>query len=463
MFGLDADLTLLLLLCLLCACVFEFINGFHDTANAVATVIYTNSLKPVVAVIYSGLLNFAGVLIGGTAVAMGIIKLLPAGVLTDQDLMHNIAMILSLLLAAIVWNLGTWYLGIPASSSHTLIGSILGVGIAYSLIENIDLAQGVNWSKATQVGLSLLISPLVGFAGTLLLLRLARRFIKNPKLFSEPDKTATPPWYIRWTLIGTCGAVSVAHGSNDGQKGIGLVMMILVAIVPARFALDHSTNVSALHREILSVSATLDKAPASLHDNKNYIKARKNLAHLDTSLAGLSSFSGLDAELVQDIRKSTYDASSALAKMSEDPAVLMAMPDAHLGKAAKKISMPIEYAPFWVAVMIALCLGIGTMIGWKRIVKTIGEKIGKEHLSYAQGAGAELVAATTIQLATATGLPVSTTQVLSSGIAGSMVASNGMKNLQKGTIRNIAIAWLLTLPVTMLLAGGFFALLRFVL
>lgn len=463
MFGLDADLTLLLLLCLLCACVFEFINGFHDTANAVATVIYTNSLKPVVAVIYSGLLNFSGVLIGGTAVAMGIIKLLPAGVLTDQDLMHNIAMILSLLLAAIVWNLGTWYLGIPASSSHTLIGSILGVGIAYSFIENIDLAQGVNWTKATQVGLSLLISPFVGFAGTLLLLKLMRRFIRNQKLFSEPDKTASPPWYIRWILIGTCGAVSVAHGSNDGQKGIGLVMMILVAIVPTKFALDHSTDMEVLRNEVRSVSATLAQAPATLTSDNNYIKAGTNLHFLDSAMQDINSFSGLDAALVQNIRKSMYDASSALKKMSEDPVFIQAMPDAHLSQAAKKISMPIEYAPFWVAVMIALCLGTGTMIGWKRIVKTIGEKIGKEHLSYAQGAGAELIAATTIQLATSTGLPVSTTQVLSSGIAGSMVATNGMKNLQKGTVRNIAIAWLLTLPVTMLLAGGFFALLRFVL
>jgi len=463
MFGLDADLTLLLLLCLLCACVFEFINGFHDTANAVATVIYTNSLKPVVAVIYSGLLNFSGVLIGGTAVAMGIIKLLPAGVLTDQDLMHNVAMILSLLLAAIVWNLGTWYLGIPASSSHTLIGSILGVGISYSLIENIDLGQGVNWGKATQVGLSLLVSPLVGFAGTLLLIRLARKTIKNPKLFSEPDKTATPPWYIRWTLIGTCGAVSVAHGSNDGQKGIGLVMMILVAIVPAKFALNHSSNVPELRREVSTLSQQLAQAPQSVQGDKNLIKAQTNLLMLDSMLQNQESFSGLESALVQDIRKSIYDASSGLKKMSEDPALTAAFPALDLAKAAKKVSMPIEYAPFWVAVMIALCLGIGTMIGWKRIVKTIGEKIGKEHLSYAQGAGAELVAATTIQLATLTGLPVSTTQVLSSGIAGSMVASNGMKNLQKGTIRNIAIAWLLTLPVTMLLAGGIFALLRFVL
>lgn len=463
MFGLEADLTLLLLLCLLCAAVFEFINGFHDTANAVATVIYTNSLKPNIAVVYSGILNFVGVLAGGTAVAMGIIKLLPPGVLTDQDLMHNIAMILSLLLSAIIWNLGTWYLGIPASSSHTLIGSILGVGIAYTFIEGTSMAEGVNWGKASQVGLSLLLSPLLGFLGTLLLVKLAKIFIKDKKLFSEPDKTASPPWYIRWILIGTCGAVSYVHGSNDGQKGIGLVMLILVAIVPAKFAIDHKTNIPEIRTEVAAAYAAMENPTMDLSSNENYKKAMTNLDELHVTLENVNSFDNLSSEQTQSLRVGIYNASTAMKKMSEDESIHGAFGEFNLSKASKKIAAPIEYAPIWVAIMIALCLGIGTMIGWKRIVKTIGEKIGKEHLSYAQGAGAELVAAATIGAATATGLPVSTTQVLSSGIAGSMVASNGLGNLQKGTIRNIALAWLLTLPVTMLLAGGLFAILRFTL
>lgn len=463
MFGLTADLTLLLLLCLLCAAVFEFINGFHDTANAVATVIYTNSLKPNIAVVYSGILNFVGVLAGGTAVAMGIIKLLPPGVLTDQDLMHNIAMILSLLLSAIIWNLGTWYLGIPASSSHTLIGSILGVGIAYSLIEGTSMAEGVNWGKASQVGLSLLLSPLIGFLGTLGLVKLAKTFIKDKKLFSEPDKTAAPPWYIRWILIGTCGAVSYVHGSNDGQKGIGLVMLILVAIVPAKFALDHSSSVAEIRTEVAAAITNLESVTVDLSNDKNYNKALNNLQLLNTHLASIESFNDLSSEETQTLRVAIYEASSAMKKLNEDESLAGVFGDYNLSKASKQIAAPIEYAPLWVAVMIALCLGIGTMIGWKRIVKTIGEKIGKEHLSYAQGAGAEMVAAATIGVATATGLPVSTTQVLSSGIAGSMVASNGLANLQKGTMRNIALAWLLTLPVTMILAGGLFTILRFTL
>ncbi len=463
MFGLTADLTLLLLLCLLCAAVFEFINGFHDTANAVATVIYTNSLKPNIAVVYSGLLNFIGVLAGGTAVAMGIIKLLPPGVLTDQDLMHNIAMILSLLLSAIIWNLGTWYLGIPASSSHTLIGSILGVGIAYSFIEGTSMAEGVNWHKAGHVGLSLLLSPLIGFIGTLGLVKLAKIFIKNQKIFSEPDKTAAPPWYIRWILIGTCGAVSYVHGSNDGQKGIGLVMLILVAIVPAKFALDHSTSVNEIRTEVTTAISNFENLSVDLSNDKNYTKAIISLGILDSHLSNVESFNHLSSEEIQTLRVAMYDASSAMKKLDEDENLKGVFGDYNLSKASKNIAAPIEYAPLWVAIMIALCLGIGTMIGWKRIVKTIGEKIGKEHLSYAQGAGAEMVAAATIGVATATGLPVSTTQVLSSGIAGSMVASNGLANLQKGTMRNIALAWLLTLPVTMTLAGVLFTILRFTL
>lgn len=463
MFGLSADLTLLLLLCLLCAAVFEFINGFHDTANAVATVIYTNSLKPNVAVVYSGVLNFVGVIAGGTAVAMGIINLLPPGVLTDQNLMHNIAMIISLLLSAIIWNLGTWYLGIPASSSHTLIGSILGVGISYSFIESISLHDGVNWGKATNVGLSLLLSPLLGFLGTLLLVRIAKKFLKDKKLFSEPDKTASPPWYIRTILIFTCGAVSYVHGSNDGQKGIGLIMLILVAIVPAKFALDHNAEISTLKNEITLAISGLENAQGEVRQNARYISALEGLNKLKTTLAPIQSFNNLDEVLVQDIRVEIHQTSAELKKLGEDESLAASFVGFDPKKSSKAISAPIEYAPIWVAFLVALCLGIGTMIGWKRIVKTIGEKIGKEHLSYAQGAGAELIAAATIGAATATGLPVSTTQVLSSGIAGSMVASNGLGNLQKGTVRNIAIAWLLTLPVTMLLAGLLFALLRFIL
>ena len=173
MFELDFAHSALLVICLFAACSFEFVNGFHDTANAVATVIYTNSLKPWAAVIWSGIWNFLGVFAGGIAVAVGIINLLPVETLVDQNIAHSLSMVLALLLTAIFWNLLTWYLGIPCSSSHTLIGSILGVGLAYSLLPE-AIGEAVNWTKAKEIGLSLLISPLFGFSMTIILMYLIR-------------------------------------------------------------------------------------------------------------------------------------------------------------------------------------------------------------------------------------------------------------------------------------------------
>ena len=220
MFGLDTTLTVLLILCLLCACFFEFINGFHDTANAVATVIYTNSMKPTVAVVYSGLLNFTGVMLGGITVAMGIVNLLPMDALVDTNPYHGIAMILALLLSAIIWNFGTWYFGIPSSSSHTIIGSILGIGLAfYFLPGNYGLNDG-NWDKAKDTGLALLISPLAGFSVSILMMFLFKRLIKNETIYKEPIPGKVPPIWIRLLLWTTCGLVSFFHGQNDGQKGV---------------------------------------------------------------------------------------------------------------------------------------------------------------------------------------------------------------------------------------------------
>ena len=144
---------------------FEFVNGFHDTANAVATVIYTNSLRSTHAVVWSGIWNFLGVLSSGGAVAFGILALLPVELILNVGSAAGFAMVFSLLLSAIIWNLGTWYLGLPASSSHTLIGSILGVGMANAMLRGGgSFGDGVNWGKAREVGLSLWVSPRFGFA-----------------------------------------------------------------------------------------------------------------------------------------------------------------------------------------------------------------------------------------------------------------------------------------------------------
>lgn len=456
MFGLDTTMTVLLIACIVLALFFEFINGFHDTANAVATVIYTKSMKPVTAVIWSGIWNAAGVMsvlaiLGLVSeklgVANNIIGLLPSKLLYGSGIEQTVPIILSILVTAIVWNLGTWYFGIPCSSSHTLIGSIIGAAIGFSLANDISLADGVKWDKARDIGLSLLFSPLIGFSITILVMFLFKALIKNKKFFKEVDKNGKPDFATRLTLIGTCTAVSYAHGSNDGQKGMGLMMLILIAFAPAHFALS-SFEKTPLEASIAEYR-TVKTEYMLTHQNEIFKSADKHVDKLDTILHkdSLSTNIPIDARL--NARKEISKITKEIEKIYKDE-------KAELTSAQIKILKSVNQTfdnytgqvPWWIKVLIALALGIGTMIGWKRIVVTIGEKIGKQHLTYAQGASAELVAASTIGLASGLGLPVSTTQVLSSGIAGSMVASKGIKNLQKKTIKTIALAWLLTLPVT---------------
>lgn len=465
MFGLESTLAILLILCLVFACAFEFVNGFHDTANAVATVIYTNSLKPVVAVIWSGFCNFTGVFAGGIAVAMGIVNLLPMEALADQSVYLSIAMVLSLIISAIIWNLATWYVGLPASSSHTLIGSILGVGLAFSLMPENPTHEGVNWAKAGDIGLSLLVSPIFGFSVSLLLMAALAKNIKNKQLFEEPDKDAPPPLAMRILLIITCTLVSFFHGSNDGQKGVGLVMIILIAIIPGYFALDQSVNTVTISESLNKVELIISKVDSTSLKDKDlasFIKSKKKITEAKTLIGSASTvFEIAEADRFK-VRKDIVSSAKGLEKLIEKGKLKVSKEDADILKkelkACKKIT---DYSPFWVLIMISLSIGLGTMIGWKRIVRTIGEKIGKTHMSYTQGFSAEVVASSTIGLSTWLGLPVSTTHVLSSGIAGAMVSGKGLKNLQPKTIRNILLAWLLTLPVCIALAFGLFWLFRY--
>src|SRR6202050_4789480 len=235
---------LLLTLALLVALGFEFVNGFHDTANAVATVIYTHSLEPHIAVVWSGFWNFMGVLTSSGAVAFAIVSLLPVELILQVGSKGGFAMVFALLMAAIVWNLGTWYFGLPASSSHTMIGSIIGVGIANQLLSPKTGTSGVDWSQAANIGKSLLLSPLVGFTVAALLLLAAKALIHDEKLYRAPEGNAPPPFYIRCLLILTCTGVSFFHGSNDGQKGMGLIMLILIGTVPTAYALNHAVTYS---------------------------------------------------------------------------------------------------------------------------------------------------------------------------------------------------------------------------
>jgi PiT family inorganic phosphate transporter len=466
MFGLEPHVLLLLILCLIAACAFEFVNGFHDTANAVATVIYTNSLRPWVAVVWSAFWNFIGVLTGGIGVAMGIVYLLPVESLVDKNVYHGIAMVGALIVGAIIWNVGTWYYGLPSSSSHALIGSILGVGIAFSLLPDTQNAA-VNWGKAGETGLALLIGPLFGFSLTIIMMFLLKRFVQNKTIFKEPHKRKPPPLWIRLILVVTCTLVSYFHGSNDGQKGVGLIMLILIGIVPTFFALDQHKNPLDMRGSLVQVEQVMQKVnlnELSTTDRATVAAIRTQTDALDRIFARAATIRELPQNARFEIRKAILLlANKAKAIQNSEQVRLSTADRATLESSIKNMKTFTDYAPTWVLLIVSTSLGLGTMIGWQRIVKTIGERIGKEHLTYAQGASSELVAAAMIGLSTAYHLPSSTTHVLSSAIAGSMVANRGIKNLNPQMVRNIALAWVLTLPVTMALSGGLFLLFRAIL
>jgi len=453
-FGLDSTASMFLILCVVAVCFYEAINGFHDTANAVATVIYTKTLKPGFAVVWSGIWNFLGVWAGGIAVAMGIIKMLPLNDLMAHSLGENIALVMAILVAAIFWNLATWYLGIPNSSSHTLIGALLGGGFAFWSLHGGD---GINWEKAKDIGLSLLFSPIFGFSMAILLMFVMSTTIKNKTIFNEPDKKNKPPFWIRAVLVTTCTLVSFFHGSNDGQKGVGLMLVVLIAFLPMQFAFDGRIPLDDLRGSALRIENELTQGkPDSILDVRTLplvALARGVQNQVDTlKFHGDKTGALLLRKNMQSFNKSLQ---SAIDNQWVDPALVPT-----IKSEIKQLKKSYEFAPTWVMVLISLSLGIGTMVGWKRIVVTIGEKIGKSHLTYAQGASAEVIAAMTIGLSTWFGLPVSTTHVLSSGVAGTMVASGGLKNLRKKTINSLALAWIFTLPVTFVLAGLLFLLFR---
>jgi phosphate/sulfate permease len=446
-------------LALLVAFGFEFINGFHDTANAVTTVIYTRSLPATPAVIYSGFLNFLGVLLGGTAVAFGIVNLLPVDLLVDSRSGAAMVMVMSLLLAGVTWNLGTWYFGLPVSSSHTLIGSILGVGIANSLWNGNGLA-GVNWNEVKKVGLALLFSPMVGFVLSGLLLLVLKLFFRSPRLYTPPQGDDRPPSAIRAVLIGTCGGVSFAHGSNDGQKGMGLLLLVLIGFFPLHYAL--TVNKPERAPEVYAAAGELREAYAKVgveiprSGNPKDMKLGDRLEVIEGRLKDKASFDDLprDKDDRWDVRQAIAGVGRDLKKTEADEK-LPAEFRATLTKLRKEKFLPaVEYVPLWVVIGTALALGIGTTVGYKRIVLTVAEKIGKQHLTYAQGAAAESVAACTILITAVTGLPVSTTHVLNSGVAGTMVANKS--GLQWKTVSKIFTAWLFTLPACILLAAGLF-------
>ena len=409
------------------------------------------------------------------AVAFAVITLLPVELILKVSAGSGFAMVFALLVAAILWNLATWYRGLPASSSHTMIGSIIGVGLANQLMHGTSGTSGVDWSQATKVFKALLFSPLIGFLGAALLFLLFKLVMRDPRLYEAPKGAAPPPFYIRALLVLTCTGVSFAHGSNDGQKGMGLIMLILVGTVPTAYALNHTVPASQMQTFVAVSQQTSDAISRYVDSNVVIADSGPELQHFvatrefhPTTMLALQmivndirnevshygSLGRVPAEMQANVRNQMYLASEAIRllpkygpKMSDTDVKILANYRGFLDKFTK-------FIPTWVKVAVALSLGLGTMVGWKRIVVTVGEKIGKTHLTYAQGASAELVAMCTIWGADYLGLPVSTTHVLSSGVAGTMAANKS--GLQMSTLRNIAMAWVFTLPAAAILSGCLF-------
>lgn len=461
---------------------FEFVNGFHDTANAVATVIYTHSLEPHVAVVWSGFCNLAGVLFSSGAVAYAIVALLPVEMVLKISSGSGFAMVFALLIAAILWNLGTWWLGLPASSSHTLVGSIIGVGLASQLMEMHSGTSGLDWGQVIKVLKALFISPVLGFVLAGILILISKRLLKSPSLYRAPEGKQPPPWPIRALMVVTCTGVSFFHGSNDGQKGMGLIMLILIGTVPTAFALNHAVNPADVQTFLVASAETshiLDShiAPQTAEPDahtvvtdfvrtrqmqpETLLGVRQLVDELGNELTEYKSFELVPAQSRARLRNDMYLTSQALELMTAaHKPVFTQAESAELKSYRGQLDRNIKFIPAWVKVAVALALGLGTMVGWKRIVVTVGERIGKEHMTYAQGASAGLVTMATIFAADSFGLPVSTTHILSSGVAGTM-AANG-SGLRWSTVRNIAAGWMLTLPAAALLSGALYCLFRWI-
>lgn len=489
-FQLNADLAnvpplslysvILLSTALFIALGFEFVNGFHDTANAVATVIYTNALPAPIAVMWAGFCNFLGVLLASGAVAYGIIALLPVEMIMNVGSSAGFAMVFALLIAAILWNLGTWFFGIPASSSHTMIGSILGIGIMNHILNTAAEAgtSGIDMEQVIKVGKALLFSPLIGFAFAAVVFLLVKfLFRKQLELFKAPEGNKPPPLVIRALLIFTCTGVSFAHGSNDGQKGMGLIMLILIGLVPLAYSLNKNIDSNQLQsfKGLSQEAAVVISAENTQKYNRveakeiltRYIQEKKVTPEvlpalasmtygLSQELAPYSSLKNIPEQSVSDIRNEMYLSTATFKALGKQKA-LPTWNEAEqktIKSYQKGLDGFLQYIPNWVKVAVALALGLGTMVGWKRIVVTVGERIGKDHMTYGQGLSAELVAMTTIAAADGLGMPVSTTHVLNSAVAGTMVANKS--GLQWSTIKSIISAWVLTLPVTIALSGGLY-------
>ncbi len=480
--GLEFHTGLLLVLALIFVLFYEAINGFHDTANAVATVIYTRAMRAQLAVVMAGVFNFLGVLLGGLSVAYAIVHLLPTDLLLNVSSAHGLAMVFSLLLAAIIWNLGTWYFGIPASSSHTLIGAIIGIGLTNAIVTNSSVVDALNIPKMISIFLSLILSPLVGLVIAGLMIWFLRRYWSGtkkrrrihltPAEREKKDGKRKPPFWTRTALILSAVGVSFSHGANDGQKGIGLIMLVLIGVAPAGFMVNMNSSDYEIartrdavvnleqyyttHREALAhaieLTPALNTENTILNEQFHCDSSRTGivLRQAQDLLGNIHTYDDLLPEQRSQMRRLLMCISDTAAEVAKLPETKPE--DARfLKRLSNDLLNTVEYAPIWIIISVALALSLGTMFGWKRVAVTIGEKIGKKGMTYAQGVSAQVTAAVSIGVASYTGMPVSTTQVLSSAVAGTMIVDGG--GVQTKTIKNIMLAWILTLPVSIVLSG----------
>ncbi|HDD9623714.1 TPA: inorganic phosphate transporter PitB [Escherichia coli] len=463
--GLDIYTGLLLLLALAFVLFYEAINGFHDTANAVATVIYTRAMQPQLAVVMAAFFNFFGVLLGGLSVAYAIVHMLPTDLLLNMGSTHGLAMVFSMLLAAII-----------------------GIGLTNALLTGSSVMDALNLREVTKIFSSLIVSPIVGLVIAGGLIFLLRRYWsgtkKRDRIHRIPEDRKKkkgkrkPPFWTRIALIVSAAGVAFSHGANDGQKGIGLVMLVLVGIAPAGFVVnmnasgyeitrtrDAVTNFEhylqqhpELPQKLIAMEPPL---PAASTDGTQVTEFHCHpantfdaIARVKTMLPGnMESYEPLSVSQRSQLRRIMLCISDTSAKLAKLPGV--SKEDQNLLKKLRSDMLStIEYAPVWIIMAVALALGIGTMIGWRRVAMTIGEKIGKRGMTYAQGMAAQMTAAVSIGLASYIGMPVSTTHVLSSAVAGTMVVDGG--GLQRKTVTSILMAWVFTLPAAIFLSGGLY-------
>lgn len=516
---LDCYSLTILISALILALIYEIINGFHDAANAVTIVIYTRSLYSKSAITISAIFNFLGVFMGGLSVAYAIVHLLPINIFLNNDYINRL-MIISMLLSAITWNLSTWYFRLPTSSSHTLIGSIIGISMTNAYFNNYINIYVSNLIKFAEIILSLLISPLLGLLFSGFLIVFIRQFFKfiniGKDIHLTPSDTlklkkTKPPFWIRITLILSSAGVSFSHGSNDGQKGIGLIMLILISFLPSYFIVNIESNKYEIQRTFYAINKlknfynknynifnknfldngenkflkhknnkkTIEILESILHfflvhknssikyetqkiNSKNntyfnsnilnydFLEIYRNINYSLSMLNNLESYEKLNIEQKFKIRYMLVYISDIIDKLIKLPEI--SYEDKKLLSNLKKdLLYTIEYAPIWIIFIVAISLALGTFIGWKRIMVTISKKIGKKDMTYAQGFSAQLTTAVSIFLASCTGILVSTTHVLSSAIAGAMIFDgNGVR---KKTIKNILLAWIFTIPATFIISS----------